>query len=516
MGREDVVPHADAVATAPSFCSSALGKYGTRLMGARTGREYKEGLRDGREVYLGGKLVTDVVSHPVLRGGVESIAALYDMQHAPATRDVLTFESGSSGARTPMSYLHPRSVDDCQRRGRAFRTWAEGTGGLMGRSPDFLASAVVSFATAHDYFAEANADFAANVLRYHDECIERDLCLTHAIADPTVNQRRPDEPGDASVLLRIVDENDDGIVVRGAKMLATLAPYADEILVYPFIPLPPDAEDRTIAFAIPVATQGFKFVCREGLARDLNTFDHPLASRFDEMDAIAIFDDVLVPWDRVFLKGNVSHANELRARSDYVPLTLHQSCVRALVKCELVLGIATLMTSAVGKDSNPAVQEKLGEMVSFVEMFRACVHSAELKAERSPRGIVVPDVQPLQAMLIAYGPAYARFMELLQLVGSSGLIMTPCEGDLDGPVAAEISRYFQGAQVSAAERTSLFKLAADLALDSFGQRQVLYERFYAGDPAMIKARAFRDYDRRAITELVERFVVAPGQEPSDS
>src|SRR5256714_9040404 len=203
-------------------------------MGARTGRQYIKGLQDQqREVWLGGERVKDVTTHPGLANGVRAIAALYDMQHDPALRDDMTYVSPTSGERVGLSFIVPRTREDLERRRVMMLHWARATCGMMGRSPDFMNVTYAAWAGAAEYFGQARPEFAENVRRYYEYIREHDLTLTHALINL---QRSRVASGvfnlDDETALRMVRETDAGIVVRGARILATLGPLSDEIAVY--------------------------------------------------------------------------------------------------------------------------------------------------------------------------------------------------------------------------------------------------------------------------------------------
>jgi 4-hydroxyphenylacetate 3-monooxygenase len=481
-------------------------------MGARTGKEYIEGLRDDREVWIDGERVDDVTTHPAFVEGIRSIAHLYDLQHDPDLHDRLTYRDPDTGEVVGMSFLVARSAGDVARRGAAFAVWAEATGGLMGRSPDFLNSAVTAFGSAPDFFAQDEPRYGENIAAYYEHCRRHDVCLTHTITDPQIDRSRgPSEQDDPHTVLSLVGESADGIVVRGAKLLATLGPYSDELVVYPLLPLAAEDAPYALAFAVPVATPGLRLICREAMGGGAGRYDHPLASRFDEMDAVVVFDDVLVPWDRVFIKGRPDLANRLRPGTGAPPFLAHQATVRASAKAALVFGVASLVAETIGTAGSPQTQEKLGEILSYLSAVRACVRAAEADAAPNERGVYVPALDPLQASMTLFPRMYPRMVELLQLLGSSGLVMIPSEGDIDGPRSSDVARYFRGARTEARDRIALFRLASDLALNTFGGRQVLYERFYAGDPARLLAGNYARYDRSREVALVRRLLDATPQ-----
>jgi 4-hydroxyphenylacetate 3-monooxygenase len=474
-------------------------------MGARTGAEYLNGLKDGRDVWLGGERVADVTAHPGLHRAARSVARLYDLQHDPRWRDRLTFPSPESGEPVALSFIMPRTPDDLVRRRRAYEVVASATFGWMGRTPDYVNTQVTACAMACAFFASVEPRFGENIVRYHAYARERDLCLTHTLISPQVDRSTANaELADPYIALGVVRETDRGLIVRGARMLATLAPFADELVVLPGNPLTstPGDEKYALAFAIPVATPGLRFVCRETFDLERSHFDHPLASRFEEMDAMAIFTDVLVPWNRVFLHGNVEKFNRFFPDTGLFRHYMQQVAVKDVVKCEFLLGLAALMAETIGVDGFPHVQAKLGELVDTVEVVRALLVAAEAGAAPGPGGYLTPAAEPFNTLRDLFPRLYPRAVEIIQLLGAAGLMANPTEADFAGAVGAEIGKYYQGRNTAPEERVALFRLGWDAALSSFGSRQVLYERFFNGDPERLGMARYRTYDRTRATALV--------------
>ncbi len=476
-------------------------------MTIRTGRQYIDGLkRRPRDVWANGKRVDDVTTYPAFRRPVERIANLFDMQHDPAFQETLSYVVPESGERAGTSFLIPRCYNDLVRRRNGFRAWAESTFGLMGRSPDFLNCTLAAFADAADVFARGGRRYADNVLRYYEYARSNDLMLTHALIPPQ-NDRSKGTGAQADPFLHmgVVRETSGGPILRGARMLATLGPVADEVLVYNLPGLHPEESANAMVFALPVDTPGLRQICRPPYDRgDLDPADHPLASQFEECDSLLIFNDVLVPWERVFLYKDVALSNALYPDTNLRQYTGHQTSVRALVKLEFATGIAMEMARAVKTDVHLHVQEMLGECVNYVEIVKSCIARAEHEYETTPRGTVRPSFQPLMTLRTYVPRVYPRVIEILQTIGAGGLMMMPAAADFEGPVAADVEKYFQGAGVTAMERTRLYKLAWELAGDAFGSRQLQYERYFNGDPVRTTASNFLFYDKSACLELVSR------------
>jgi 4-hydroxyphenylacetate 3-monooxygenase len=333
-------------------------------MGARTGAEYLQGLRDHpREVWIHGERVLgDITQHPAFHNITRSIAALYDMQHDPTLRDDMTYVSPTSGERVGLSFIQPKSLEDISRRTAMMKHWADYSGGMIGRSPDYLNAGLAAFAAASRFFAEADPRFGTNIQNYYEYVRENDLCLTHTLITPQVNRAvGPGQQSDPYIVARVAKETEAGIVIRGARMLATLGPISDEIEVFPSTVLRGSDEDIPYAFAfsIPVDTPGLKFLCRESFDYGRSNFDHPLGARFEEMDAVVVFDDVLVPWERVFINGDMRLCNGVFSETNAVVHMAQQVIVKNLAKAEFIFGVAATIGDRIGIDGFQHVQEKL-------------------------------------------------------------------------------------------------------------------------------------------------------------
>src|SRR5215510_2602369 len=266
-------------------------------MPARTGEQFLKGLRGSREVWVDGERIKDVVDHPKLRGAAQALADVFDLHHKQA--EVCLMPDPETGEPIPVSHMIPRSREDLVRRGKALRRVAEYSVGLMGRTPDYMNVTYAGFAGNRGEWANHGNEAGAERLVAYQKFLRRgDISLTHTIVQPTVDKATGDAPVAGNEhALRKVGETEHGIVVRGARVLATLAPFADEIAVYPAAPLPQGADAYALSFCIPMGTPGLKFLCRDSVASGANRFDHPLSSRFDEQDAFVIFDDVEAPHD---------------------------------------------------------------------------------------------------------------------------------------------------------------------------------------------------------------------------
>jgi 4-hydroxyphenylacetate 3-monooxygenase len=479
-------------------------------MPARTGKQYLAGLREQeREVWLAGERVKDPTTHPGLSNGARAVAALYDMQHDPKLRDEMTYVSPTSGDRVGLSFIIPRTRGDLEKRRVMMTNWARTTCGMMGRSPDFMNVTYAAWAGAEDFFGQGRPEFGEHMRHYYEYIRENDLTLTHSLINlqrsRTVSGVFNLEEGTA---LHVVRETDAGIVVRGARILATLGPLADEIGVYsPRMGRHTESHSPfALSFAIPCGTPGLKFLCRESFDLGRSHFDHPLGSRFEEMDCVVFFDDVLVPWERVFLLGDVDRLNSTANATHSSAHSAHQGAVKNLAKCEFVLGVALLMTQTLGNAHLPHTEERIGELMLYTQLTRACMRAAEADARLDEWGVMTPDPLMVESPRNLFMNAYPRMIEILQLLGSSSFMLTPTEADFRGPLAADIEQYLATDNTPAQDRVKLFRLAWDIAGSAFGSRQVLYERFFASDP-LTRARAIASiYPKKEVMDRVLEFL----------
>ena len=469
-------------------------------MAVRTGKQYIDGLRDQREVWYAGQRVDDVTTFPEFRATIASFAHLYDMQHAPAHRDVLVAHSEAFGESIGRAFELPRTPDQLRLKREAYIAWAKSNCGMFGRSPDFLNVMIAALSAKRAFFAEGGDARGDAVVNYHRHVATNDLFLTHALLDPQLDKGKlRHQQSDAGICLRQVDENADGIVVDGIKRIATVAPYADEILVWPFPPtFQAGEEDYANVFAIPMNTPGLKTVCRPSFSRHGSARDFPLSSRFDEMDATVVFDNVLVPWDRVFVHKNIPLLNRMYRDSRMRELTAHQTNARLEVKLGFVYALVLRLAEAQGLAMKPGIMEMLGEAAVKVEVIRSTTRSAELQATvDSDNGVLYPDLYALQAGR-ALGPVYyPELVNMVRKMGGGALMQQPVSMDeFDLPTGEAMEKALRGADVSGVRKTQLLKLAWDICGSEFGARHLLYEMNYAGERSALLAGVQREYGRK--------------------
>lgn len=477
-------------------------------MTMRTGEQYINAVKARKpEIWLEGRKVENVMDEPVLRQTVLEIAKLYDLQHDLEYQDKITHICEETGERVNNSFLVPRSLEDLKKRRAAFDAYAEATFGLMGRSPDFLNTVITSFYSNSDFFDKYNKQWGENIRNYYQHVRDNDLFLTHAIINPQNDRSKSShEQKEMFTHLGVVEETSEGLIVRGAKFLATLAPVTDEVIIYTFPGYKPGDERYAISFALPIDTPGLKIICREPMQDgERPLFDHPVASRFEEIDALLVFNDVLVPWDRVFIYNNVEAANLLYPKTGAAQQPAHQSAVRGLVKLQFAAEVTCRLADSIGADVYLHVQDKLGELIQGVETIKALLLSAEYEYETTETGEVMPNAVFLETIRGLMPTLYPRAIEVMQTLGAGGLLLSPTGGDFESEELREdIERYYVGREgVSAEERVKIFKLAWDLCGEAFGQRLLQYERYYTGDPIRKRAIFYNQIKRQRTFDMVD-------------
>jgi len=474
---------------------------------ARTGEQFLQGLAgDAREVWLNGEKITHPLEHPQLREAAMTMARVFDLQHEHA--DEMLAPSPDDGRLVNVTHLIPRSREDLERRRRAVELTAALSGGTMGRTPDYLNVTFACFAGRSDVWARrGNEQGAKNIVAYQKLMRDHDLSTTHALMNPQVDRSKPEaEQAMGEVSLHKIGETDDAIIVRGARMLATLAPFADELTVYPGSDIRPQDGRYALAFAIPMATPGLKFICRDSYSKEGASFDYPLSTRFDEMDAVAIFDDVHVPKDRVFLDGDTKGYSEVISDTGWRGHIMHQAFTRAYVKLSFAFGIGHLIANTTGVVRFDHIQEKLGQIWNMLELTRSALVSSEAGSQADEGGVWYPDDRPFLALRGEMPKWMPRVNELLQLIGGGGFMCTPSLADVDGPLHNEIAKYFQAGGAEAERRIRLFRLAWDFIGSDLGGRGELYERFYLSDSWRMTALAYQLANKDFPTSLVEQFL----------
>jgi 4-hydroxyphenylacetate 3-monooxygenase len=476
----------------------------------KTGSQHAESLKDGRQVYINGQVVANVGEHPAFRGTLQTIAGLFDFAARPENVDLMTFEPpDAKGRRANRIWQLPRSYQELVQRRRALEAWAELHAGFLGRAPDHVASCLSGMIMGLEVFETYDRARAGALADYYRYARDNDLYLTYVIINPQADRSKgPSEQRDRFLTAGVVDQDNDGVTIRGGKMLATGGVFANEVFVTCIQPLREGEESYAIAFAVPMSAEGLKVLSRRSYEEAATSvFDYPLASRFDENDAVLYFDDVKVPWERVFVSQDIAmcqkqfHATPAHVYQNY------QSQVRLMVKMRFLVGIAKRIAETNGVVGFPQVKELLGSLAAQNTMVDALVHAMELKG-RMHGAYFVPDTHTLYSAQVLTQQLYAQVMVALRELAGGGMIMLPSSihDFASSELRALIDKTQQSPAASSEDRVKFFKLAWDAVGSEFASRHTQYEMFYAGANFVTKGHSFRTFDWDRCTQLVDRML----------
>lgn len=464
------------------------------------GAEYKKRIAALKSsVWYDGLKISDVTEHPAFRGVVQTQSELYDLQNK-SEHQSLMMSSGRYGT----SYLIPRSKEDLEKRRKMVQLWARHSAGMMGRSPDYMNTVLASFAASTNLLENEENCFPERLQTFYEKARSEDLSFTHAFINPQNNRSSLSFLDDDQQNARIIDKKEEGLVIRGAKLLATQGGMTDEIIVYSA----PGATNKEYAylFSIPTDTIGLKFVCRSSFVADSRRFNSPLSSRFDEMDTIVLFDDVVVPWERVFLYENIRASNQFYLKGKFIPLTLHQIVARQMIKTEFALGVATKLVNEIQIEEYQHVQSKVAEIIKTRESMKALLYLSEEEATLDETGVMVPARLPLYTAINQFQSMYPRFTEIVQLLGASGMVTLPTDQTFDSDLKEDLNFHLRTSVSNGESKVALYRLAWDMAMSSFGLRQTLYERFFFGDPVRIEQIIYQSGDKESCSQFAEKFL----------
>lgn len=482
----------------------------------RSGADYLAALKDDREIYVDGQRVDDVTHHPAFAPIATTMAELFDLAADPANE--MTYRSPEIDGEANRVFSIPRSQADLTARRRAIETWARHTHGWVGRSPDHVGAFLAAFAAHPEVFTTEHRDLSTSVVDYHKRVLAESLYVSYAIIPPQVSRATTAHAWDGEFIqVGVVEERADGIVVRGSQMLATGGAVADEIFISCLKPLTPEDRDFALGFAVPVAAPGVKLYCRRPYAAAASSgYDYPLSTRYDETDALVVFDDVFVPWERVFVDRDVPQVRRQFFETGAHVLGNWQAQIRFAVKLQFIAGLARKITSVNGVDKIPGVQEKLGELASIASLVESAVLAAEYTAAPDEAGMWRPGARAVYGAMGLQAELYPRVLAILRDLAGGGVLQLPASvADLHNPATrADIDRYVQSPGVPAVERIKLFKLVWDVVGSEFAGRHHQYEMFYAGAPFVAKGYAYRNYDYDRHVADVEDFLAGYTAEPT--
>jgi 4-hydroxyphenylacetate 3-monooxygenase len=454
----------------------------------KSGSEHLRSLRDGRVVYIGSEKVEDVTTHPAFRNGARSMAAIYDMKAASPD-----FSYEENGERFSAYFLRAKTRADLEKRTALHRAIARMSHGLLGRSPDHVSSFVTGMAMNPEVFK----GFRQNLLNYYEEMRRKDLYGVYAVLPPQA-ARNPEFYQKQNLpvpSLRVVKEDDDGVVISGMKMLATGAVFANEIWIGNLLPLAPTQLHESITCAVPVNAPGMTLWSRKPFERHAAVeFENPLAFRFDETDSMVMCENVKVPWERVFVHMDAILAREIYIKTPGHCYGNHQSNVRFHAKMQLIVGLASKIAHASGANEVPAVREVLGRFAALEAALGGMIAGQLHDAEDWPEGWKTFNRRYMYAALNWCTESHSAIIDALRELMGGGIFQMPADISVmhDAKLKQMFETYWQTPQLGAVERMKLYKLAWDLIGSEFAGRHLQYEKFYAGASFIVRNHSFRE------------------------
>ena len=470
----------------------------------RTGGEYLESVRDGREVWIDGERVTDVTTHPAFKPIVDVRARIYDMAHEAATQDVMTYVDPETEERCAVGPKLPLTKEDWIAKRRAVDTVLDDVGGVVTRVGDETVGEMWSLFDGQDVLAEIDPRFSANIREHVRRAAVLDPFHVSANTDPKGDRSRRPQDQDPDVLLHVVRETDGGIVVRGAKF-ETAAAYANQAFVKPTIGDwgHEELSDYAVGFIVHMDAPGLKHICRSGFAGTKPEEDYPLTNRFDEVDTLIVFDDVEIPWEDVFFYRHTRAASFIRA-------TLHRYSQFAFVQrqlryADLLVGTAYASVSQTGVKMHQGVREKLAELVCYREGINAHLTAAIEHAEPSPAGLLMPSQALLYTGRVFAGSGLPGAVHAARDLCGGQMCVTPsAETFRDPDIGPWLAKYYRIGDIEAEDRRKLLAFARDLMDSDYAGHRVTFQLFAQSPPFAHLLAVYNNYDFAGPLDLVRR------------
>ena len=471
----------------------------------RTGEQYRDSIRDGRQVWINGERVNDVTTHPMFKPIVDIRARIYDMAHEKATQGVMSYVDAITGERNAIGLKLPYMQQDWHDKRLAVDTVLDDVGGIATRVGDETIGEMWSLYDGKDVLNEVDPRFAENIERHIHRTLHEDPFHVSANTDPKGDRSKPPQEQDPDMLLHVVKETDAGIVVRGAKY-ETAAAYANQAFVKPTIANWGDAKlsDYAVGFIVNMSAPGLKFICRTGFAGRANPDDYPLSNRCDEIDTLLIFDNVLIPWEDVLFYQHTKAATFIRA-------TLHRYSAFAFVQrnlrlADLMIGAALFNARQTGLEKQQAVQEKLSALAVYRETINAHLTASIACGERSPAGLMMPNQSLLYTGRVQACSRLHEMMHLARELCGGQICVTPDAASFANPEISDwLDKYYTvNENWVSDDRRKLLAFARDLLNSDYAGHRLTFQLFAQSPPFAHLGAVYRNFDFDSTLGLVKK------------
>lgn len=456
-------------------------------------------LKDGRNIYINGVNIKSILdNHKIFENTYKYIKRYYELQkerdyHTFGTRDIST------------TFLKPQSKEDLKLKRKVYYDIAQESYGMLGRTPDFMNSGIMSLKYHNDFLGRNEyADFKQNAIDYYKYISENDLFVSHASINPQIDRsKKISEIENNYSGVHVKDHDANGILVQGAKMIVTLAPLADELLIFNMPGLKNGDENYAVAFSTPVNTKGIKVITRKTYDKPgYSLADYPLSNSIEEIDAYVIFDDVNIPWNKVFVFKEIDASNCFFDKSKIRHHTGHQDITRGLAKLEFISGVAIELAERLGLNKFVNIQEKLGYLTTSIELVKGGILLCEEKAQLTNKGVLTPDIDAIQSVRYHLPQIYKKAVDLIQKLAAGSMLSVPIMADYRNENRDILTESLSSPLVESEYRSKLLNLSWDITGETFGQRQKVYEYYHAGDPMKLSAMHYLSYPKEKLTKTV--------------
>ncbi|MDX6585150.1 MAG: hypothetical protein QOI10_4334 [Solirubrobacterales bacterium] len=467
----------------------------------KSGEDYKESLRDGRRVVLGGEVVEDVTEHPAFKPAIDAWAELFDAQLDPATQDITTFIDPEIGGRVSAGWLVPRSSADLAKRRDLVDFATDRTLGIFGRAPDYGPTFTLGFLAEEDRIEEREPGATEKIQKFIKNATRNNLTSADLVTEAQSDRSLP--PSQNPGRLRVVERRDGGVVLYGAKPVASAALQSHITTIGTL--LSPGIEESSIIWACcPINQEGITLVSREPMtAHERNAEDHPLNHLGEEPDTFMIFDNVFLPDEYLFSYGN---AETLELYLEVGALALWHILARLARRAEIFAATAQTIVDVLGTERIPPVRAAVADIMAYAATLKAFIIAGEARSTMTPSGVCVPDPALITAGRLHSIVHYPQVMQTLRDLSGQGLISRFTQADFEREdVAGRLDEFLPGHGVSAREKNRFFNLVWDMTCSSHAMRVALFENTNATPPPTVRQHLYEVYDNNKTVDMVRKF-----------